>query len=96
MGPLLGASEINPLRQAIEKHVNANSTKLIIDLSGVPHMNSTALGVLVSAGITYSRRNWQLKVCGVNKAVHAVFVVTKVNLLLDMVATRDEAVRSFI
>lgn len=94
-GSLLGGEEINGLRKAIDKSVDAKATKLIIDFGGVTHVNSSALGVLVAAAITYSRRNWQLRICEVNKAVHSIFVITKLNLLFDIVPTRDDAMQSF-
>jgi len=94
-GVLLGGREIDALRKGMEHSVETKATKLIVDLSGVTHVNSAALGVLVSAAITYSRRNWQLRICGLNKAVHSIFVITKLNLLFDIVATRDDATQSF-
>lgn len=93
-GVLLGGDEINALRKAIDNSVNTKATKLIVDLGGVTHVNSAALGVLVAAAITYSRRNWQLRLCGLHKAVHSIFVITKLNLLFDIVATRDDAMES--
>jgi len=94
-GMLLGGDEIDLFRKAIDKSVETKATKLIIDFGGVTHVNSSALGVLVAAAITYSRRNWQLRICEVNKAVHSIFVITKLNLLFDLVATREEAMQSF-
>ena len=94
-GTLLGGEEINALRKAIDKSADTKATKLIVDLGGVTHVNSAALGVLVAAAITYSRRGWQLRICETNKAVHSIFIITKLNLLFDLVTTRDEAVKSF-
>ncbi len=94
-GVLLGGNEIDALRKALEKSVGTKATKLIVDLSGATHVNSAALGVLVAAAITYSRRNWQLRICELNKAVHSIFIITKLNLLFDIVATRDDAMKSF-
>ena len=94
-GVILGGGEIDALRKAIEKSVDSKSTKLIVDLSGTTHLNSAALGVLVAAAITYSRRSWKLRLCGLSNAVHSIFAITKLNLMFDLVDTRDNAVRSF-
>jgi anti-anti-sigma factor len=94
-GAILGGEEVDELRQAIRAFVDEQCPKLIIDLSLVPHASSTAVGVLVAACISYTRERWQLKICGVNKIVYAILVITKLNLVFDVVDTREDAIRSF-
>jgi anti-sigma B factor antagonist len=94
-GSLLGGKEINELREAIDRFVGQETTKLILDVSGVVYVNSAAIGVLVSGLISYSRRNWQIKLCGANKVVYTILRITKLNLAFEYYDTREEAIRSF-
>jgi len=94
-GSLLGGDEINRLRNAVNDSINAQSDKLIIDFSKVSYMNSSAIGVLASAVVSYSRRGWKLRLSGLNKEVYSILAITKLNLVLEASKSREEAIRSF-
>jgi anti-sigma B factor antagonist len=94
-GSLVGGDETLELRQAVAGFLEREYSKLLIDLSGVTYINSTAIGVLVSAHASYSRKGWHIKLCGMNKNITNIFVITKLTLVFDVYDTRDEAVKSF-
>ena len=94
-GSLVGGDETDELRRVVLDFVNREYKKLVIDLSQVTYVNSTALGVLVSAHATYSRKQWQVKLCGINKNINNMFVITKLTLVFDVRDTRDDAIKSF-
>ncbi len=94
-GSLMGGDETVEMRQAVAGFVDRGYEKLLIDLSGVTYLNSTAIGVLVSAQTTYARRNWQIKLCGLNKNIQNIFVITKLTLVFEVYDTQKEAVASF-
>jgi anti-sigma B factor antagonist len=94
-GSLVGGDETVELRQAVAGFLDRGYERLIIDLSNVTYLNSTAIGVLVSAHTSYSRRGWQVKLCGVNKNITNIFVITKLTLVFDVLETREQAVKSF-
>jgi len=94
-GSLVGGDETVDLRAAVAGFVDRNYDRLLIDLSKVNYMNSTAIGVLVSAQTTYSKKGWQVKLCGINKNISNIFVITKLTLVFDVFDTRAEAIASF-
>lgn len=94
-GSLTGGDETDELRRAVAGFADRDYHKLIIDLGGVTYVNSTALGVLVGAHASYTRRGWQIKLCGVNKNIDSIFVITKLSLVFDVHDTRDETIKSF-
>lgn len=94
-GSLIGGDETDELRQAIAGFVSREYPKLLIDLSGVTYLNSTAIGVLVAAQTTYARRKWQIKLCGINKNIDSIFVITKLSLVFDVHDKRADAMKSF-
>jgi anti-sigma B factor antagonist len=90
-GSLVGGEETDELRSAVADFVEQGNKKLVIDLSKVTYLNSTAIGVLVSAHTTYSRNNGQVKLCGINKNINNIFVITKLTLVFEVCETREEA-----
>ena len=94
-GSLVGGEETDALRSAVADFVEQGTKNLIIDLSKVTYLNSTAIGVLVSAHATFSRNKGHVKLCGINKNINNIFVITKLTLVFDVVETRDEAVKAF-
>ena len=94
-GNLVGGDETVEIRQAVAGFVDRAYQKLIIDLSKVTYVNSTAIGILVAAHTTYSRKGWQIKLCGLNANINNVFVITRLTLVFDVAESRDEAIKSF-
>jgi anti-sigma B factor antagonist len=94
-GSLIGGDETVELRQAVAGFADRDYSKLIIDLSNVTYVNSTAIGVLVSAHTTYSRKGWHIRICGMNKNINNIFVITKLTLVFDVFDSREDAVKSF-
>jgi len=94
-GSLVGGEETVELRQAVAGFLDRDYSKLLIDLSGVTYLNSTAIGVLVASHASYSRKGWHIKLCGMNKNITNIFVITKLTLVFDVYDTRQEAVKSF-
>jgi len=93
-GSLVGGEETDELRSAVADFVEQGNKKLIIDLSKVTYLNSTAIGVLVSAHTTYSRNKSVVKLCGINKSINNIFVITKLTMVFDVCETREEAVKA--
>jgi anti-sigma B factor antagonist len=94
-GSLVGGDETVELRQAIAGFVDREYQKLIIDLSKVTYLNSTAIGVLVSAHTTYTRKGWKVKMCGLNASINNIFVITKLTLVFDVHESQKDAIKSF-
>lgn len=92
---LLGGNEISELRNAIDSMIRRDVKKLIIDVAKVTFLNSSAVGILVSALISYSRRDWQIRLSGQNKVVYTILKITKLNLAFEYYDTVEEAVGSF-
>jgi anti-sigma B factor antagonist len=94
-GSLVGGEETDELRNAVTDFVEQGNKKLIIDLAKVTYLNSTAIGVLVSAHTSYLRNKGQVTLCGINKSINNIFVITKLTMVLNVVETREEAIQAF-
>ncbi|MBM4158145.1 MAG: STAS domain-containing protein [Ignavibacteria bacterium] len=95
-GNFVGGDETDELRDTIKKISEEGNKKLIIDLGGVVYLNSTALGVLISAHTNYTKREGKIKLCQLNKNLQNLFVITKLSLIFDAYHSQQEAIVSFI
>lgn len=94
-GSLVGGDETLELRQAVAGFIEREYSKVLIDLGGVTYINSTGIGVLVSAHASYAKKGWHIKLCGMDKNITNIFVITKLTLVFDVYDTRAEAIKSF-
>ena len=94
-GYLTGDDETDKLEQGIKTLSEGGNKHLVINLGETQHLNSTALGVLISAHSNYVRRGGQMKLCSVDKRIENIFVITKLSLVFDVYATEEQAIASF-
>lgn len=64
---------------------------LILDLSGVPYMDSSGMGAIINYYVSCQRHGRRLIVVGVNPRVMELFIMTKVNALLTLAPTVTDA-----
>ncbi|MBC8490912.1 STAS domain-containing protein [Bacteroidota bacterium] len=94
-GNFVGGEETDDLRDTIKNLSEGDNKKLVIDLSDVLYLNSTALGVLISAHANYTKREGKIKLSNLNKNLENLFVITKLALIFDSFENQEEAVASF-
>lgn len=64
---------------------------LILDLTGVPYMDSSGMGAIINYYVSCQRHGRRFIVAGVNPRVMALFHLTKVDGLLTLAPTVAEA-----
>jgi anti-anti-sigma factor len=93
-GSFLGGLEIDELRDAFARCIEGGPEHLLVDASGITFLNSAAVGVLVAAHISFTRRHRRLVFFGAQKAVYSMLAMTKLNLVLTTRDSRAEAIRA--
>jgi len=68
---------------------------MILDFSGVPYLDSSGLGSLVSACTSCAKSGRRIALTGVNKRVLKVFEITKVEQIFLMFPTLADAIEAF-
>jgi anti-sigma B factor antagonist len=94
-GYLVGGEETDELDKAIRDLADQGNRRLIVNLGETQHVNSTALGVLITGHTTYARRGGSMKLCSVDKRIQNIFVITKLSLVFDVYETEELAIASF-
>lgn len=90
-GQFIGGEETDKLREALVGIAQQKKNNLVIDLAKATYLNSTALGVLISAHANFVKREGKIILCNVNKSIQNIFVITKLSLVFTIVETLDEA-----
>jgi len=94
-GYLTGGDETDELERTIKQLAEAGNKHLIINLSETQHLNSTALGLLISTHASYAKRGGQVKLCSVDKRIENIFVITKLSMVFDAYPNEEQAIASF-
>lgn len=67
-------------------------SKLIVDLSETPFVNSAALGIFLNIHKYLEQANGKLCFCAISADVRNMFEITKLNCIVVVAADYDEAV----
>jgi anti-anti-sigma factor len=73
---------------------NASSTTTIVDLSGVPYVDSAGLGVLVNSYVSHQKNGRRLILAGVPERVMSLLKMTRVDQLFEILPDLDAARRA--
>ena len=94
-GKLMGGPESDPLRETLRRIVESGSRKIVVNLHGVPWMNSSGLGVLLAGFIQLRKQGGELKFASLQDRVLAILTTTKLVTMIEICSDEDAALRSF-
>jgi anti-sigma B factor antagonist len=83
------------LKDKVNSLVNQGQRKIVLNLAGVPYLDSAGLGEVVRAYTTVSRQGGSLKLLNLTKRFTDLLSITKLLTVFDTFDSEDEAVRSF-
>lgn len=69
-------------------------SKVLLNMSSVPHIDSGALGKLVSCWLRARKANSELKLFGLTRRVVELLTITKLITIFDTHGTEQEAIAS--
>ncbi|MEM7624231.1 MAG: STAS domain-containing protein [Planctomycetota bacterium] len=70
--------------------------RLVVDVSGVPYVDSAGLEVLADAATQLQSTGQSLRLCGANETLRTVFDLTELGTKFDHYQDVNTAVRSFL
>jgi anti-sigma B factor antagonist len=79
---------------ALRRLVDGGRVKLILDLGGVPYIDSTALGIILRAHATVTRRGGALRLLHVGASVRHILELTRLSTVIDAFDSELEAIAS--
>src|SRR4249920_786963 len=83
------------LKDKVNSLVNQGRKKLVLNLAGVPYVDSAGLGEIVRTYTTVSRQGGSLKLLNLTKRITDLLSITKLLTVFETFDTEEEAIRSF-
>ena len=87
--------EVDLLRNKVTSLVDQNRRKLLLDLGGVPYVDSAGLGEIVRCHTTVTRQGGQLKLLNLTKRIQDLMTITKLSNVFDTYDSEPDAIKSF-
>ena len=83
------------LKDKINSLLAAGKKKLLLNLEGVPYIDSAGLGEIVRTYTTVSRQGGKLKLLNLTKRIEDLLSITKLLTVFDTFDSEAEAVKSY-
>lgn len=83
------------LKERIGNLVQQGHRQLLLNLEGVPYVDSAGLGEIVRTYTTVSRQGGKLKLVNLTKRITDLLAITKLLTVFETYESEDEAVKSF-
>jgi anti-sigma B factor antagonist len=83
------------LKERISNLIQQGHRKLLLNLEGVPYVDSAGLGEIVRTYTTVSRQGGELKLVNLTKRITDLLAITKLLTVFETYEAEDEAVKSF-
>jgi anti-sigma B factor antagonist len=84
------------LRDKVASVVFQGNSKLLLNLAGVPYIDSGGLGELVRCSMAAQKANGAVKLIGVSGRVVDLLTITKLITVFDTFDTEQQALASFM
>lgn len=94
-GKIMGGPDATEFHNEIKSLIEKERLNVIGDLSRVSFMNSSGLGILISALTSLRNAGGDLKLCGASDRIESLLMVTKLITVFDHYKTLDEAVQEY-
>ena len=83
------------LHRSIRCLVDEGKTKILLNLAGVTHIDSTGLGELISSYVTVSNKGGQVKLVHLTERLRDIMTITKLVTVFDVYDNEADALASF-
>ncbi len=94
-GNVMGGPEAVDFGNSLKKLLAEGKKNVVIDLAEAKFMNSSGLGMLISALTTVKNADGQLKLSNVTDKIQSLLMITKLITIFETYKSVDEAVKSF-
>jgi anti-sigma B factor antagonist len=91
----LDLASADPLRRALAALIERQQARLVVDLRQVLYIDSSGLGVLVAAMKQARAAGGDVRLCGLQLDVHAIFEMARLAKIMDIYPSLREALATW-
>jgi len=94
-GELMGGEETKVFQERIYQAIQEETVSIVADMAGVKWMNSSGLGMVMAGLTTLRSSGGDLRLANVSERVRRPIEVTKLDKVIQMFGSVDDAIASF-
>lgn len=94
-GKIMGGPDYEKFHNEIKSLINDGYVDILLNMSRVTWINSTGLGILVSAFHSLKKNGGMMKICEVSPRIDNILNVTQLKLVFDTYDSQADALASF-
>ena len=94
-GKIMGGPDFDKFKGEITDLIDKGFKNVVLDLAGVPWINSTGLGILITGYHSLKNAEGSMKICNVKERVLSIFYISQLENIFQVYGTLDEAMASF-
>ena len=83
------------LKDKVNSLMNQGRTKILLNLEGVPYIDSAGLGEIVRTYTTVSRQGGTMKLVNLTKRITDLLAITKLLTVFETYESEPEALKSY-
>jgi len=95
-GKIMGGPDFDKFKEEIAKVIEGGNKNVILDMSGVPWINSTGLGILITGYHSIKAAKGSMMICNVKERVLSIFYISQLENIFDVYETREEAMKAVL
>ena len=94
-GKLMGGPDADVFKETIRNLLDEGYKNVVVNMSQVPFINSTGLGILISAYTTLRKEDGVLKLANVTERIDSLLMITKLGTIFETYSSEEMALDSF-
>ena len=94
-GKLMGGPDADVFKETIRNLLDEGFKNVVVNMSQVPFINSTGLGILISAYTTLRKEDGVLKLANVTERIDSLLMITKLGTIFETYSSEEKALESF-
>jgi anti-sigma B factor antagonist len=95
IGDLVFGPECEALSQSIKELLSQGKTSILINLRGLHYIDSSGVGELIASLSSVRKQGGEFRIAEPNDMVDDVFRLTRIQKVLEIYATQEEALAEF-
>jgi len=94
-GELIDGEESRSLRKLFKDLIAEGNNKLLLNLEGITHIDTSGLGTLVSGYGDMNSHRGSIKLLSLTDRINTLLTITKLITIFDVFEDQGEAIKSF-
>jgi anti-sigma B factor antagonist len=90
-GKIMGGPDHDRFKDEIKALVEEGHCHVVLDLAGVPWINSTGMGILISGYHSLKAAEGSMRICSVKERVLSIFYVSQLEKIFSVFPDREAA-----